>query len=83
MDQDANFTALRKAYPMEISGQLLSYHYDASASTLDLTYDAKPGESKVYLPFIPSKDYNIVSLSDSSCLCLLPSAEGRVSITIR
>ena len=83
MDHDANFTALRKAYPMEISGQLLSYHYDASASTLDLTYDAKPGESKVYLPFIPSKDYNIVSLSDSSCLCLLPSAEGRVSITIR
>ncbi len=83
MELDPNFTALRRAYPMEISGQLLSYHYDEAASALDLTYDAKPGESKIYLPFIPSGSYNTVRLSDSSCFCLLPSIEGRIRITIR
>ena len=83
MEEDPNFTALRKAYPAEISGQLLSYHFDETASTLELTYDAKPGESKVYLPFIPVDSCNIEKLSDSSCYVLLPSAEGRVSVTIR
>ena len=83
MEEDPNFTALRRAYPAEISGQLLSYHFDETAGTLELTYDAQPGESKVYLPFIPADSCNIEKLSDSSCYVLLPSAEGRVSVTIR
>ena len=83
MEQDPNFTALRRAYPAEISGQLLSYHFDETAATLELTYDAQPGESKVYLPFIPADSCNIEKLSDSSCYVLLPSAAGHVSVTIR
>ena len=83
MDQDPNFTALRRAYPMEISGQLVAYHYDEAASALSLTYDAEPGESKIYLPFIPASEKNIVRLSDTSCYVLLPSAEGRTELTIQ
>ena len=83
MPDNPNFTALRRAYPMEISGSLLSYHYDETAVTLTLTYDAVPGESKVYLPFMPATSYETIALSDTSCYVILPSAEGRTTLTIQ
>ncbi len=86
MPEDPNFTALRKAYPMEISGHLKSWHYDEAGRTLTLDYEAKPGESRVYLPFLPvvaSDAYHTEPLSETSCLCVLHSAEGTQHIMIR
>ena len=86
MPDDPNFSALRKAYPMEISGHLLSYHYDEKEQTLTLDYEAKPGESRVYLPFLPkdARDaYQIEQLSDTSCYCLIHSEEGTQHLVIK
>ena len=86
MPDDPNFSALRKAYPMEISGHLLSYHYDEKEQTLTLDYEAKPGESRVYLPFLPkdARDaYQIEQLSDTSCYCLIHSKEGTQHLVIK
>ena len=79
-ETDPNFSALCRAYPMEISGVLKSYH--AEADSLTLSYDAVPGESRVYLPFLPA-EYPYEILSGTSCICTLPSAEGPVQLTIR
>ncbi len=79
-ENDPHFTALCRAYPMEISGTLLSYHGEADRLVLD--YDAVPGESKVFLPFLP-KEYPFDRIDGTACICTLPSAEGRVHMEIR
>lgn len=79
-ETDPNFTALCRAYPMEISGSLKSYHYDGASLILD--YDAVPGESRVFLPFLP-KDLPYELISGTSCICTLPSAEGPVHLEIK
>ncbi len=78
MDADPHFTALCRAYPMEISGQLQAYHYDGESLTLD--YDAVPGESKVFLPFIP--EGLPYEKRGSGSVCTLPSANGRQHLII-
>ncbi|MBR0086607.1 MAG: cellulase family glycosylhydrolase [Lachnospiraceae bacterium] len=78
-EQDANFSALCRAYPMEISGSVTSFHADEASLTL--TYEAVPGESRVFLPFIP-KHYPYTAVSENTCICTLPSAEGTVHLVI-
>ena len=54
METDPNFTALRRAYPMETAGTLKEYHYDRERLALTVTYDAAPmGETVLFLPFAP------------------------------
>ena len=55
MDQDPNFTALCRAYPMAVSGELTAYHYDEAARSFTMEMNAKAGTSRIYLPFIPEK----------------------------
>lgn len=53
MEEDKNYTALCRAYPMETAGELHSYHYDEEKSCLEITLQAAEGESKIYCPFRP------------------------------
>lgn len=38
MENDANFSALRRAYPIETEGELVSYHHDRESGTLEVTF---------------------------------------------
>lgn len=78
-ETDPNFSALCRAYPMEICGELISYHGDDAS--LRLSYNAVPGSSKVFLPFLP-KHYPYEIISGTSCICTLPSASGHVECII-
>ena len=69
MDKDPNFAALCRAYPMEVSGKLKAYH--ASKDHFELSYEAIPGVTIIYLPFIPSEEF-----SEDARLELLPSGRS-------
>lgn len=51
MENDGNFSSLRRAYPVFTSGRLESYHYDESTPALTVEYKAEPGETLCYCPF--------------------------------
>lgn len=53
MEEDENFTALCRAYPVETAGKLQAYHYDEQKKCLEMTFVAADGESKIYCPFYP------------------------------
>lgn len=55
MEEDTNYSALCRAYPMETAGELQAYHYDAEKKCLEMTFKAAEGESKVYCPFQPKR----------------------------
>ncbi|MCI8711894.1 MAG: glycoside hydrolase family 5 protein [Ruminococcus sp.] len=79
MESDPNFTALRRAYPMETAGILKHYHYDREGRTLTITYDAADdGETVLYLPFVPGSfsadqpfSHREQPVGSGSCLCIV------------
>ena len=79
-ETDPNFKALCRAYPMEISGTLTAYH--AEGESLTVEYDALPGESRIFLPFLP-KEWPYERIEGNSCYVTLPSAQGSVKVEIR
>jgi len=92
MERDENLSALRRAYPMETAGELLSYHYDWQSPALTVTYEAEEnGESVLYLPFTPKLlesgspvSYRIEPLGGESCLCRVSAKRaGKVTLKVR
>lgn len=49
MEEDANFSALQRAYPAAIQGKLMEYHYDREAEKLKIIWEGK--SVLCYLPF--------------------------------
>ena len=92
METDPNFTALRRAYPMETAGTLKEYHYDRERLALTVTYDAAPmGETVLFLPFAPGSfvseqpfSHREQPLGGGSCLCFVRSqAPGEMTLEIQ
>ena len=53
-EQDAHFSALCRAYPMETAGKLQSYHYGEAGRSYQMTYTAEKDKvTSVFLPFEP------------------------------
>ncbi len=53
-ENDAHFSALCRAYPMETAGTLESYHYNEAEKTYQMTYSAqKSSTTVIFLPFKP------------------------------
>ena len=53
-ENDGNFAALCRAYPMETAGVLKSYHYDEAEKAYRMSYDAhKDRTTFIFLPFKP------------------------------
>ncbi|KRL13725.1 hypothetical protein FD09_GL001752 [Schleiferilactobacillus perolens DSM 12744] len=52
---------LDRPYPQAINGKLLGYHYDPATKVFDLSYDALPGTSRVFIPHIKSLDISQVA----------------------
>lgn len=86
MEDDPNFTALCRAYPVETAGELMSYHYDEEAWRFTMTFRAeKGGETKIFLPFAP----NIVSCTvpashrAEGAFCMVtPEESGEITVNI-
>ncbi len=64
METDANFTALRRAYPVKTGGKLLAYRDHANEADdrtanewrFEMTLDAKAGlPTEIFLPFAPEE----------------------------
>lgn len=58
MEEDENYSALSRAYPMETAGEIETYHYDGirdgdKKRCFEMSFRAAVGESKVYCPFYP------------------------------
>ena len=94
MEEDANYSALCRAYPVETAGELQSYHYDEENKCLEITYMAAEGESKVYCPFHPTGvmekgsegdcriDYRIEEVDGDGCYVFLKANQTEI-MTVR
>ena len=52
MEKDANFTALRRSYPLVTAGVLEAYHYSEADRNLSVSFKAcKDGQSRFFVPF--------------------------------
>lgn len=49
METDGNFSALKRAYPVETDGELKAYHYDRTGRKLEVTWKGR--EILCYVPF--------------------------------
>lgn len=49
MERDENFAALKRGYPVETAGELISYHYDSAAKRLDVAWTGT--EVLCFVPF--------------------------------
>ncbi len=49
METDGNFSALKRAYPVETDGELKAYHYDRIGKKLEVTWKGR--EVLCYVPF--------------------------------
>lgn len=50
MENDSNYDALKRAYPVEIKGELKAYHYDRMRKELEVRWDGE--EILCYVPFL-------------------------------
>lgn len=94
LEKDENYAALCRAYPVETSGTLLSYHYDEERKCLEMTFTAAEGESKVYCPFRPESvtgscqdgecqiDYRTDTIDGDSCFVFLKAGQAG-NLTVR
>lgn len=91
MESDPNFTALRKAYPMETAGELEAFHYDEETVRFTMTFTAEPGkETRIFSPFVPKtvncdlpRESRIEVLSDNACVCAVTMLEaGKATVTL-
>ncbi len=56
MENDDNFSALCRAYPMETAGKLERYRFDEENLTLEIVYRAeRNGVTTIFLPFAPKE----------------------------
>lgn len=90
MEEDPNFSALCRAYPMETTGTLRKYHYDRRAREYAMDFDSDGGESRLYLPFEPKKfvcpqelSTSLEPLGDGRYICRIQAPAGPVSLAIR
>lgn len=90
MEEDPNFSALCRAYPMETAGTLRKYHYDRRAREYAMDFDNDGGESKLYLPFEPKEfvcpqelSTSLEPLGDGRYICRIQAPAGPVSLAIR
>lgn len=90
MEEDPNFSALCRAYPMETAGTLRKYHYDRRAREYAMDFDSDGGESRLYLPFEPRKfvcpqelSTSLEPLGDGRYICRIHAPAGPVSLAIR
>ncbi|MDE7131204.1 MAG: glycoside hydrolase family 5 protein [Lachnospiraceae bacterium] len=93
MEEDANYSALCRAYPMETAGELQFYHYDEEKKCLEMTFMAAKGESKVYCPFQPKSvtgkgsegerqiEYKLETVDEAACYVFLQTEKAE-DITI-
>ena len=91
MENDENYSALSRAYPMITAGELHAYHYDAAEKKMTLTYTAEEnGVTDIYCPFLPERmegsmpiRHTIEKLSAESCIVRIwAEAAGELSVTI-
>ncbi|MBO6157802.1 MAG: cellulase family glycosylhydrolase, partial [Firmicutes bacterium] len=90
MDQNPNFTSLRRAYPMATAGWLTAYHYDEAQRLFTVSFEAEPGESLIFLPFVDGKvtvdgeaKYQLETLGENALLKISTRRQGKVSITVQ
>lgn len=90
MEEDPNFSALCRAYPMETAGTLRKYHYDRQAREYAMDFDSDGGESRLYLPFEPREfvcpqelSTSPEPLGDGRYICRIQAPAGPVSLAIR
>lgn len=90
MEEDPNFSALCRAYPMETAGTLRKYHYDRRAREYAMDFDSDGGESRLYLPFEPREfvcpqelSTSLEPLGDGRYICRIQAPAGPVSLAIR
>ena len=89
MEKDEHFSALRRAYPQETGGKIVSYHYDPEAQSFTMCYEAEPGkETVIFLPFVPEKcdcsgKASVHSMPlDDQCTRIIVTAEEAGEMTI-
>lgn len=90
LEEDGNYSALCRAYPMETAGELESYHCDAEKKCFEMTFRAADGESKVYCPFQPKSvtgnsqdgkcrvDYRTETIDGNACYVFLRANQAGV-----
>lgn len=90
MEEDPNFSALCRAYPMETAGTLRKYHYDRRAREYAMDFDSDGSESRLYLPFEPREfvcpqelSTSLEPLGDGRYICRIQAPAGPVSLAIR
>lgn len=59
LEKDGNYSALKRAYPVEVAGQLKFYHYNREKKELEVKWEGS--ELICYLPF---KDWKVESDSE-------------------
>ncbi len=93
MEEDENYGALCRAYPVETAGELQAYHYDEEKKCLEMIFKAAKGESKVYCPFQPKSvtgkgsegdrqiEYKLETVDEDACYVFLRTEKAE-DITI-
>lgn len=85
------YAALYRAYPMEVAGNLLQCHYDATNKSFVCEYEATDvaGETKIFVPFLPQKvegnvEYRTEALGVDFCYVLIKTGEvGKIKVSIQ
>ena len=91
-ENDAHFSALCRAYPMETAGRLQSYHYDEAGKAYQMKYTAeKNGTTSIFLPFesaeitcdLPIKTEKDAYSPESWLLKVTAQADGEANLIIK
>ena len=91
-ENDAHFSALCRAYPMETAGTLRSYHFDEDHAAYQMKYKAEEGgATSVFLPFEPEDiacdlpiHTEVIAYSPDSWLVRVTAeVDGEANLTIK
>ena len=64
MEQDKNYNSLERGYPVSITGDLISYHYNYDTKSLSVKWMAiKDGSTQLYLPDLSGIDSKRIFIS--------------------
>lgn len=93
MENDPNFSALKRAFPAKTPGQLISYHYEPKTQQLTVEFEKASSENDELLCYCPFKIGSVSSdspvtfsskaIDENAYFCLIQTSRpGRHQITI-